>query len=179
MSEPYVGEIRCFPYTYAPRDWAYCDGQLLPIAQNSMLFAVIGTLYGGNGQTNFAVPNLMGRAAVHSGQGPGLTTQIIGTSFGQNFVQVFANEMPVHDHTVYSELDRAELEGPAGAVPGIAQKDNTGYYAYNPQDKAGTLTTADPAWMAMAGNSQGHENRQPLLTLGYFMALDGIFPSRS
>ncbi|CAM2008208.1 phage tail protein [Acanthopleuribacter pedis] len=180
MSEPYVGEIRCFPYTYAPRDWAYCDGQLLPINQNSILFAVISTIYGGNGFSNFAVPNLMGRTAMHSGTGPGLSPAVIGVSFGQNDVQLYANELPSHQHTISTELELSEVDTPAGNVPGLAQDENkTGSFTYIPGNVGASLTHGAAAYMRTAGQSLGHENRQPFNTLTYCIALDGIFPSRS
>jgi microcystin-dependent protein len=165
MSEPFLGELKLQPWTYAPRGWALCNGQLLPINQNQPLFSLLGTTYGGNGQTNFALPDLRGRVPIHIGDG---FSQ--GQSFGEPAHTVTISEMPAHNHLVMANNQTATDPTPAGES--LASSNNM-YAAF------GALTTINPGTIANVGGSQAHENRSPYLALNWMIALQGIFPSRN
>ena len=169
--EPFIGEIMLVPYNFAPRGWAFCQGQILPIAQNTDLISLLGTTYGGNGQTTFALPDLRGRCAVSSGQGPGLSNYSLGEVTGSENVTLNAQQLPVHTHTVAAVDDDATVAIPSAAFPAnIAAK---GY------SKAAANTTMNPGMIGGGGGQQPHSNIQPLLCLNYCIALEGIFPSRN
>ena len=170
MSEPFLGEIRVVSFGFAPKGWAQCNGQLLPINQNQALFSILGTTYGGNGQTNFALPSLQGRAPTHFGAG--MTQGAMGGEAQHTLTSV---ELPAHTHAMRAATDFANSALPAGAVP--ATKPRGGRDIYAPP--GGSVTALDPAAISAVGGSQPHENMQPYLTLNFVIALQGIFPSRN
>ncbi|MBE9141564.1 phage tail protein [Nodosilinea sp. LEGE 07088] len=172
MSEPFIGEIRMFGGNFAPRNWAFCNGQLLPISQNAALFSLLGTIYGGDGRTTFALPDLRGRTPIHFGQGPGLSQYPQGDRGGIEQVALTLAEMPIHDHALMAAdvpADQLSAANHALAVP----EEGPIYAVAQPN-----LAMA-PGTVANTGNSQPHENRAPYLTVNYIIALVGIFPSRS
>ncbi len=171
MSEPFLGAISMFCGNFAPRGYALCDGQLLPISQNTALFSLLGTQYGGNGQTTFALPDLRGRAAIGQGQGPGLSSRTIGESLGSESVTLLAAQMPLHGHAQQaSGTAVTAAAGPSGA-PGTSA--TTQFYGGPPEvDMAASAITA-------AGGNQPHPNMAPFQTLNFVIALQGIFPSRN
>lgn len=170
-SEPYLGEIMLFAGNYAPRGWAFCNGQLLPIAQNQALFSLLGTTYGGNGQTTFALPDMRDRVPIHFGQGPGLTPRTRGESAGVSTHALTVDEIPAHVHVVRVSSGSATAVSPAGMFPA---RDPAGYAQF-------AATPPDVAMGAMGtiGGSQPHENLQPCLGLHFCIALQGVFPSRT
>ncbi len=178
MSEPFVGEIRLLPYTFAPRGWAYCDGQLLPISSNTSLFSLLGTTYGGDGRTTFGLPNIKDRAAMSDGRGTGLSSYRLGQSVGAATVSLQESNLPAHNHTT----SVARLTGTSGEPSGslIAGIDNDIMLKPYVKD-AGSKPKIAMASSALAnsGGSQPHENRQPYLVLPFCIALMGIYPSRS
>jgi microcystin-dependent protein len=168
--EPFLGQILLVPYNFAPRGWALCNGQILSIAQNTALFSLLGTTYGGNGQTTFALPDLRGRVPVGSGQGPGLASYDLGAVAGTETVTLLTSEMPAHNHMVQASNGYSAAT-PENAFPGSDSA--TSIY------DAAANTTMNPMMIGAAGGSQPHENRQPYQVLNYIIALEGIFPSRS
>jgi microcystin-dependent protein len=177
MADPFVAEIRIFPFNFAPRGWAWCDGQLLPLSQNTALFSLLGTTYGGNGRTNFALPNLQGRAPMHPGQGPGLSLHDLGETGGSETVTLLESEIPSHSHALSASSAAADEEGqksPAGAVPGTQQNSNPMYGSL-----ASNLVQMSPQSLQPAGGDQPHNNMMPYLTCYFCIALQGVFPPRS
>ena len=170
-AEPFLGEIMLVPYNFAPRGWAFCNGQILSIAQNTALFSLLGTTYGGNGQTTFALPDLRGRCALSSGQGPGLSQYDLGEVTGTESVTLTSTQIPPHPHTVGAVDDDAASATPTNAL--LANITAKGY------SKAAANTTMSPAMIGGGGGGQPHANLQPLLVLNYCIALEGIFPSRN
>jgi microcystin-dependent protein len=175
MSEPFIAEIRIFAGTFAIRGWAFCDGQLLPIQQNTALFSVVGTTYGGDGRTTFGLPNLRGRAPMHPGNGPGLSSRRVGEALGEESVSLTEAQMPNHSHALRA------ANSPFGALQSPAA-DRTfnrsgGANAYQ-SSSADPVPLAEEA-LAPLGGSQAHNNMQPYLVLNFIIALQGIFPSRS
>jgi microcystin-dependent protein len=171
MADPFVAEIRIFPFNFAPRGWAWCDGQILPISQNTALFSLLGTTYGGNGSSNFALPDLQGRSAMQHGQGPGLSLRDLGESGGSEAVTLLASEVPGHTHALQA-TSSADTGAPAGAaLANVA----SGAKAYRVPG-ATTFMAAD-ALQAVGGSP--HNNRQPYLTLYFAIALQGVFPPRT
>jgi microcystin-dependent protein len=168
MSEAFVGEIRMFAGNFAPRGWAFCDGQLLAVSQNSALFSLLGTIYGGDGRTTFGLPDMRGRIPVHMGLGPGLTSRRIGARGGAESVTLTANDIPSHTHQLQADTDPANEHLPAGNSLGAA----AAYAAVNP-----ALNMAQAA-IGAAGGSQSHANLQPFLCVNFIIALVGVFPSR-
>ena len=164
MAQPFLAEIRIFSFGFAPKGWAMCNGQLLPINQNQALFSLLGTTYGGDGRTTFALPNLQGRVPVHVGNGI-----LLGQSGGESAHTLSTSEMPAHTHLPAGSSTPANLGVPTGNVWA------TGNAAYNPTAN----TTMNPASIQPVGSSQPHENLSPYLTLNFCIALQGIFPSRS
>ena len=173
MTSIFLGEIRLFPYTFSPRPFAFCNGQILSIAQNTALFSLLGTTYGGNGQTTFALPDLRGRVAVSSGQGPGLSSYNVGQFGGDESVALGQQEMPAHNHLVAAHNNSGGGARPQGRVPGRLSAGTTGYAA------ASNGATMSPATIHLTGGGLPHTNVQPYLTLNYCIALEGIFPSRN
>lgn len=175
MTEPYVGEIQLFGFNFAPRGFAQCAGQLVAIRQNTALFSLLGTQYGGDGTTTFALPDFAQRSGCNQGQGPGLTQRFPGEAFGQNTVTLTAQEMPAHTHSATIFVGR----GSSGRV-GVPQ---AGYALTNPSgssafvDSAAPNATLSPLVLQTVGASQPHENRQPLLAVEYCIALEGVFPA--
>lgn len=171
MSEPFIGEIRLFAGNFAPRDWAFCAGQLMPIAENEALFTLIGTTYGGDGQQTFALPDLRGRVPMHQHQGPGLSPRFIGEQGGSETVTLQATQMPLHTHALRASTAAASLSSPSGAVLAA-----TSVASYD----AGAATTPMAAVaVAPVGNTQPHENMAPTVAINYIIALFGIFPSQN
>jgi microcystin-dependent protein len=170
MAEPFLSEIRIFSFNFPPKGWAFCNGQLLPINQNQALFALLGTNYGGNGQTNFALPDLRGRVPLHFGDG-----LILGQRFGEEFHTLNIQEMPTHNHLVNAFGGAPDSNGtsPTGAFYAPAADNSTLYFSGNAD------SAMAPAVIGNTGGSQPHENRQPFLTLNFCIALQGIFPSQT
>lgn len=173
QSEPFIGQIMCAGFTFAPRGWARLDGQLLSIAQNTALFSLLGTTYGGNGTTNFALPDMRGRALLHDGQGPGLSQRFEGAMEGSETVTLSNAQMPAHTHgvTPLGSSGDATQVSPANGVP--ASKARTTLYAPGP----GTIPMA-PVTTSAAGANQPVSIMQPTLTVECFIALTGVFPAR-
>jgi microcystin-dependent protein len=171
MTEPFLGEIRLFPYNFAPRGWAFCAGQILAISQNTALFSLLGTTYGGNGQTTFQLPDLRGRVPNSAGQGPGLSSYTLGEQGGAENITLIAQQMPAHNHAVAVNNSGSATGRPSGGYPG-----QTSGNAYAPNSDGSTFA---PQAVSNAGGSQPHENRPPYLTLNYCIALEGIYPSRN
>ena len=172
MSEPFIAEVRIFAGNFPPRNWAFCDGQLLPIAQNTALFSLIGTTYGGDGRTTTALPNLQGRAPMHAGRGPGLSDRRLGENAGVTTVTLTEGQMANHNHSLAAVPDPGEDPGPDGKT--FAR--SVGGMAYG---SAGSLVPLDPNAMPSEGGSGAHTNRQPLIGLNFIIALQGTYPPRS
>ena len=172
MADPFLAEIRIYPFNFPPKGWAYCRGQLLPISQNTALFALLGTFYGGDGKSTFALPDLQGSAAMHTGQGSGLSDRFLGEMGGSETVTLLQSEIPVHTHTLRAyRSDPADRFQPTGAVLARANNGN----AYGP---AANLVQMSPQSLAVAGADFPHNNMQPYLTLNFCIALQGVFPQR-
>jgi len=174
MANPFLGEIRAFPFNFAPKGWAFCDGQLMPISQYTALFSLLGTQFGGDGKSNFALPNLQGNVPLDFGQGPGLTFYNMGDSGGAPSITLLTTEMPAHGHNAH-----------CNSAAGNKTKPNGSYWA---KDAAGILseyaTVPDGNQMSqqalgISGGSQPHNNMQPFLTLNFCIALQGVYPARS
>lgn len=165
MSTPFLGEVKIISFNFAPQGWTFCNGQFLPINQNQALFSLLGTMYGGNGQTTFALPDLRGRVPLHIGNG-----LLQGQAGGQEFHTVTQSEMPTHNHVVNAVNGTATTEAPGG-----------NFLATNPAALYNTTpdTTLQPATVTNTGGSQPHENRQPFIVLNFIIALVGVFPSRN
>jgi microcystin-dependent protein len=176
MSDQFIGEIRMFPFNFAPYGWAQCDGQILPISQYAALFSLLGTNFGGNGQSNFGLPNLQGQAAMDAGNGPGLTPRDVGESGGTTNVTVLYNEMPLHMHLLNGDTTVGTSKSPSGNLIGVA--------AINPRDPhevyvPGAATTQMLANNAgPSGGNLPHNNMQPYLAINFCIALSGVFPTR-
>ncbi|MEZ7494986.1 tail fiber protein [Leeuwenhoekiella aequorea] len=172
--DAYIGEVRLFAGNFAPRGWAFCDGLILPIAQNTALFSILGTTYGGDGRTTFALPDLRGRGAVHPGTGPGLNEVKLGQMQGAETNILVANQLPVHNHPVYGIAETGNVDSPAGSYPANTMRLDPEYA------QAGTLVQMNSGMVGVnQPNSQPVENRQPSLALRYIIALQGIYPSRN
>ena len=172
MSDPFLAEIRVMPYNFAPRGWATCDGQLLPISQNTALFSLLGTTYGGNGINNFALPDLRNRMAMSAGQGPGLSNRDLGQAVGQAAVTLTSNEMPTHTHGLMGGSSGLAASPANAAMAPPA----TGASAYRVPGATAPMAGES---IGPTGSSQPHENRQPYLGLLFCIAMQGIFPSRN
>ncbi|TXI48176.1 MAG: phage tail protein [Lysobacter sp.] len=177
MSTPYIGEIRMFGFGTrgAPNGWQACDGSLLPISQYDALFALIGTTYGGDGQTTFAVPDLRGRVPIHQGQGPGLSNYVLGQRAGTETVTVLPTQMPAHTHTVVATTAAATTGTPGTTVIPGAVANQTMYVT---DTSGGTPFTLSAQSVTNAGGSQPHENCMPTLTVQYCIATQGIYPAQ-
>lgn len=171
--DPFVAEIRIFPFNFAPRGWAWCDGQLLPLSQNTALFSLLGTTYGGNGKSNFALPDLQGRAPMHPGQGPGLSLHDLGETGGSETVTLLESEIPSHAHALRANSDNADQPVPN---PNRSLARSNGGFAWNPTF---TATSFNGNALAPAGGDQPHNNLQPYLTFYFCIALQGVFPPRT
>jgi microcystin-dependent protein len=174
MADPFVAEIRILPTNFAPRGWAFCNGQLLPLSQNTALFSLLGTTYGGNGQSTFALPDLQGNVPMHPGQGPGLSLRDLGESSGTTSVTLLVSEIPAHAHTLSGANTPADSPTPGGAVPARV----SGATPYRAVAGA-TLAAMAPNALAPAGASLPHNNLMPYLVLNFCIALQGVFPPRA
>jgi len=173
--DPFVAEIRIFPFNFAPRGWAFCNGQLMPISQNTALFSLLGTTYGGDGRSNFALPNLQGSAPMHPGQGPGLSLHDLGETSGSDTVTLLAAELPSHSHAFRADtVDPADTNVPS---PSASLAVSTGGTLYQTTATAGARL-ADQA-LTPAGGGQPHNNLMPYLTVNFCIALQGVFPPRT
>ncbi|HEY0326087.1 MAG TPA: tail fiber protein [Allosphingosinicella sp.] len=174
MADPFVAEIRIFPFNFPPKGWAFCQGQLMPISQNTALFALLGTVYGGDGKSTFALPDLQGNAPLGEGQGQGLSERFLGEMSGSETVTLLQSEIPVHSHGLMSDNeDEADLDQP-GPDRTLARSKNG--FAYNPA----TSPLGQLAFQALppAGGGLPHNNMMPYLTLNFCIALQGVFPPR-
>lgn len=172
MSEPFIAEIRIFAGNFAPRGWAFCNGQLLPISQNTALFSLIGTTYGGDGRSTTALPNLQGRAPMHPGRGPGLTDRRLGERGGVETVTLSEAQMPNHSHALQGTRESGDNLNPGNNY--LAR----GTAMYAPPPSSGVSPMASNA-LASVGGSQPHNNLQPFLAINFIIALVGLYPSRS
>jgi microcystin-dependent protein len=179
MSTPFVAEIRIFPFNFAPKGWAFCDGQILPLSQNTALFSLLGTTYGGDGKSNFALPNLQGNVPIHSGQGSGLSLYDLGESGGSQTVTLLDSEMPSHNHALNATTAAGTTADPNGAMFSDGNwsfSGNTGkvqYYSTQPPNVSMGVNST-----SVAGSSFPHNNLMPYLTLNFCIALQGVFPAR-
>lgn len=173
MADPFVAEIRIFPFNFAPKGWAWCDGQLMPLSQNTALFSLLGTTYGGNGKSNFALPDLQGRAPMHPGQGPGLSLHDLGETGGSETVTLLESEIPTHAHQLRASSDPADVQQPSPARSLARSAPGFAYIAGGPN------ATLGPEALAPAGGDQPHNNLQPYLTFYFCIALQGVFPPRT
>lgn len=177
MADPFVAEIRIFPFNFAPKGWALCDGQILPLSQNTALFSLLGTTYGGDGKSNFALPNLQGSAPMHPGQGPGLSLHDLGESSGSETVTLLQTEIPIHAHNVMvGTQDVADVQVPS---PSRILGKSGGAFAYVPGTPIPALTPMNDNMLAPAGGDQPHNNLQPYLTCNFCIALQGVFRPRT
>lgn len=170
MADPFVAEIRIFPFNFAPKGWAWCDGQLLPLSQNTALFSLLGTTYGGNGKSNFALPDLQGRAPMHPGQGPGLSLHDLGETGGSETVSLLESEIPAHAHGLRGSLGDDDSTLPGAQAPGQLS------IIYVPP---ASVVSMAPEALPPAGGDQPHNNMQPYLTFYFCIALQGVYPPRT
>ena len=171
MADPFLAEIRIVGFDFAPSQWALCNGQIMAISQNTALFSLIGTYYGGNGMTTFALPNLQGRAPLGVGGGPGLTVRSLGETGGTNTHTLTGSELPAHTHQAMAKVDRGNTLSPAGAVWATERQERTRHFSTaTPSATVGDITPA--------GGSQAHDNMQPYLAVNFIIALWGIYPPR-
>lgn len=168
---PFVGQIDIVPYNFAPVGWAECQGQLMPIVQNTALFSLIGTTYGGDGQSTFALPDFRGRMAVGQGTGPGLAPYTIGQTGGEEQVTLTLNQLPIHSHAAMASSAAASALGPGGSEWAA-----TTTYLYS--STASSLVPMNGGAMGATGGGGAHENRSPFLVMNFIIALEGIYPSR-
>ncbi len=172
--DPFVAEIRIFPFNFAPKGWAFCDGQILPLSQNTALFSLLGTTYGGDGKSNFALPNMQGNAPMHPGQGPGLSLHDLGETGGTDTVSLLESEIPSHGHALRASSQPGE--DASAATEALGRSLGANLY----QDQLNTnLVTMDDRMIAPAGGDQPHNNLQPYLTLNFCIALQGVYPPRT
>jgi microcystin-dependent protein len=172
MADPFVAEIRIFPFTFPPKGWAFCNGQLLPISQNTALFALLGTFYGGDGKSTFALPGLQGSAPIHQGQGPGLSEYIIGQQGGTQTVSLLESEIPVHTHFLRCATQDSADVGLINPNATFAQAGGGSPY------QASSNTQLAPQALTPTGGDLPHNNMMPFLTLNFNIALQGVFPQR-
>jgi microcystin-dependent protein len=172
MADPFVAEIRMFGFNFAPRGWATCDGQIMPLSQNTALFALLGTTYGGDGKSTFALPDLQARAPMHPGQGPGLSGHMLGESGGSESVTLDQSQIPAHTHSLQGRAQFGNAPDPTGRV--LARP----YGGGNLYSESPSPTQMSNQALAPSGSSLPHNNMQPYLTMNFCIALQGIFPSR-
>jgi microcystin-dependent protein len=170
--EPYIGEIMLFAGNFPPKGYAFCQGQILSIAQNNALFAILGTTYGGNGQTTFALPDLRGRFPMQQGQGPGLSPRFLGEMSGTESVTLLTNQIPAHNHQLNAASTTGSAASPGGNLLANDGRGGTQFIS------AGALTPMNGQSVGVAGGSQPHENMPPYLSINFCIALEGIFPPR-
>jgi len=176
MADPFVAEIRIFPFNFAPTCWATCDGQLLPLSQNTALFSLLGTTYGGDGKSTFALPDLQDRAAMHHGQGPGLSLRDLGEQGGSETITLLITEMPAHTHVV-SAKGSGGTASPAGFVWGTSNAAKVAANFYAPA--AAAPVNMNPGALSINGGSTPHNNLMPYLAMNFCIALQGVFPPRT
>ena len=169
MSQAFLGQIQSFGFNFAPRNWALCNGQIMSIQQNTALFSLLGTFYGGNGTTTFGLPDLRGRTPLHFGTGPSLSPYVIGEVAGTESVTLLSTEMPMHNHSL-----NASSSAKTGTAPSGANLGGASIYTSGAMD-----SVLNPLEIGMAGGSQPHENRQPFLVINWCICTSGIFPSRN
>ena len=167
-----MAEIRQFGFTFPPKGWAQCNGQLIPISQNTALFALLGTYYGGDGKSTFALPNLQGAAPMHQGQSGGTSEHYLGETGGAQTVSLLQSELPAHTHTMQASTEPATVSQPPGQL--FARGEATAFY----NDASLASTMMAPQFLTPAGGSQPHNNMQPFLTVNYCLAMQGVFPPR-
>jgi len=173
MSDAYIGEIRLLPYTFAPLNWVFCNGQLLKISENSALYSILGTTYGGDGRVTFGLPNLSGRIAMGAGSGPGLSTYPWGATVGSTTATMTADQLPQHSHEVICDTAPGTVNSPKSAFAG---KDKaSGLYKDNPT----SFVNMSPVMMGETGHGKPHPNIQPFLVVNYCICVEGIYPPRS
>ncbi len=175
-TEPYIASIVLFAGNFAPRGWALCNGQILAIAQNTALFSLLGTTFGGNGQTTFALPDLRSRVPVGTGQGPGLSNISLGEVSGAENATLLATNLPSHNHLVNCDPTGSSSLSPAGALPGLSDDRNAAVTIYSAAAPAGQM---NPLMIAPAGGNQPFPIRNPFLGLNFIIAIEGIYPSRN
>src|SRR5215469_13968853 len=176
MSNPFLAEIRIFTGNFAPKGWALCDGQLMPLSQNTALFSLLGTTYGGDGKSNFALPNLQGCAPMQAGQGPGLSLRDLGETAGEQTVTLLQTEMPAHSHGAQASGSPSATEPTNNAWASGTKF--TGVNVYAPSDPANNQQM-NPFALTISGGNLPHNNMQPFLGLTFIIALQGVFPARS
>jgi microcystin-dependent protein len=175
MADPFVAEIRVFGFNFAPKGWAFCAGQLLPISQNTALFSLLGTYYGGDGKSTFALPNIEGSVVIGQGQGQGLSERFLGETGGEQFVTLLQSEMPVHNHNLLGSIDDAQFQAPAPdrefatSSPGFAYQSNS----------TQNLVPMNAQELSIQGGGLPHNNLSPMLVLNFCIAMQGVFPPRS
>lgn len=172
MSEPFVGEVRMFAGNFAPRGWAFCDGQLLAVSQNDALFSLLGTIYGGDGRTTFGLPDLRGRIPVHAGSGPGLSPRRLGAKGGAENVTLTVNQLPSHSHQLTASTANATDSSPNSTMT-LAK--GVGFDPYIQQNGTVSMNSSN---VSSVGGSRSHTNLMPFVCINYIMALVGIYPSR-
>jgi microcystin-dependent protein len=173
MSDPFVAEIRVVGFNFPPKGWAYCNGQLLPISQNTALFSLLGTFYGGDGKSTFALPDLQGRVPMEQGQSPGTSDRFLGEAAGTEAITLLQSEMPVHNHTLARSSQAALARQPKDQNFALAT--GIGLYGTN----AGATTNLNFQATSVSGSSLPHNNMMRFLTLNFVIALQGVFPPRS
>lgn len=174
MTDPFLAEVRVFPFNYAPAGWAFCSGQLMSIQQNTALFSLLGVTYGGDGRVTFGLPNLNGQAVVSSGQGPGLSPHYLGDQSGTTGVVLQTDEMPGHTHVLQASGDPAETQAPS-ATTALARASPGKPYGADPTTN---LVPMAPLVLAAAGGGQSHNNMPPVLAMNFCIALQGVWPQR-
>lgn len=174
--DPFVAEIRIFPFNFAPKGWAWCNGQILPLSQNTALFSLLGTTYGGDGKSNFALPNMQGNVPMHPGQGPGLSLHDLGETGGSQTVSLLESEIPSHSHTMMGVNLPSDQAAPS-PTRGIARSVNAGAYVAGSTNPATVLMNDN--MIAPAGGDQPHNNMMPYLTCYFNIALQGVYPPRT
>jgi microcystin-dependent protein len=175
VADPFVAEIRIFPFNFAPKGWAFCNGQLLPISQNTALFALLGTFYGGDGKSTFALPDLEGSVAMHQGQGQGLSERFLGEIGGVDSVTLLQSEMPAHTHAANAVGVVSTTAAPSVQTAIARSVNGSAFAAYANGDPLQQLA---PQALPLAGGGLPHNNLQPYLTLNYCIAMQGVFPQR-
>ena len=173
--DPFVAEIRIFPFNFAPKGWAFCDGQILPLSQNTALFSLLGTTYGGDGKSNFALPDMQGNAPMHPGQGPGLSLHDLGETSGSETVTLLDSEMPSHAHSIEAKGTPPPANAGIPAASAVLARSNGGS-AYTAAAAMGQMSQNT---IAPAGGGQPHNNMMPYLTLNFCIALQGVYPPRT